>query len=58
MIVVLGATGNTGSVVAQRLLDAGESVRVVSRSRERLQPLVDAGAEPAACSAYSTARCM
>ncbi len=47
MIVVLGATGNTGSVVAQRLLDAGESVRVVSRSRERLQPLVDAGAEPA-----------
>jgi len=47
MIVVLGATGNTGSVVAQRLLDAGEPVKVVSRSAERLQTLVDAGAEPA-----------
>ena len=46
MYAVLGASGNTGGVVARRLLAAGKQVRVISRSRERLAPLVDQGAEP------------
>jgi uncharacterized protein YbjT (DUF2867 family) len=46
MYVVIGATGNTGKVVAERLLAKGESVRVMGRSAERLQPLVAKGAEP------------
>ena len=46
MYVVTGATGNTGHVVAKRLLAAGEKVRVIGRNAERLQPLVAAGAEP------------
>jgi uncharacterized protein YbjT (DUF2867 family) len=46
MYVVTGATGNTGRVVAKRLLAAGEKVRVIGRSAERLQPLAAAGAEP------------
>ena len=45
MYVVMGATGNTGSVVANHLLDRKKSVRVIGRSKERLQPLVDRGAE-------------
>jgi uncharacterized protein YbjT (DUF2867 family) len=46
MYVITGATGNTGSVVAQKLLAAGQKVRVVGRSAERLQPLAAKGAEP------------
>jgi uncharacterized protein YbjT (DUF2867 family) len=45
MYVVTGATGNTGHVVASRLLDEKKTVRVIGRSKERLQPLVDRGAE-------------
>jgi uncharacterized protein YbjT (DUF2867 family) len=45
MYVVTGATGNTGRVVASQLLDQGKKVRVIGRSKERLQPLVDRGAE-------------
>jgi uncharacterized protein YbjT (DUF2867 family) len=45
MYVVIGATGNTGSVVANRLLDQGKKVRVVGRSAERLQPFVARGTE-------------
>src|SRR4051794_27114349 len=45
MFVVTGATGNTGRVVANRLLDQGKKVRVIGRSRERLQPFVTRGAE-------------
>ena len=45
MYVVTGATGNTGSVVAQALLAKGEKVRIVGRSKERLAPLVTRGAE-------------
>ncbi|HEY1526545.1 MAG TPA: NmrA family NAD(P)-binding protein [Candidatus Angelobacter sp.] len=45
MYVVTGATGNTGSVVANRLLDQSKKVRVVGRSAERLQPFVARGAE-------------
>jgi uncharacterized protein YbjT (DUF2867 family) len=45
MYVVTGATGNTGRVVANRLLERQKAVRVIGRSKERLQPLVDRGAE-------------
>lgn len=45
MYVVTGATGNTGSVVARHLLDQKKTVRVIGRSKDRLQPLVDLGAE-------------
>jgi uncharacterized protein YbjT (DUF2867 family) len=41
---VTGATGNTGRIIAEKLLEGGHSVRVVGRSAERLQPLVDKGA--------------
>ena len=46
MYTVLGATGNIGSVIARKLLEKGEKVRVVGRSMARLQPLVQKGAEP------------
>jgi uncharacterized protein YbjT (DUF2867 family) len=45
MYVVTGASGNTGGVVANRLLDQGKKVRVIGRNRERLQPFVARGAE-------------
>jgi uncharacterized protein YbjT (DUF2867 family) len=45
MNVILGATGNTGSVAAETLLARGEKVRVVGRSKERLSRLVSRGAE-------------
>jgi len=45
MYVVTGATGNTGHVVASYLLDQKKTVRVIGRSKERLQQLVDRGAE-------------
>jgi uncharacterized protein YbjT (DUF2867 family) len=46
MYVITGATGNTGSVVAKRLLEQGKKVRAIGRSAERLQPLAAKGAEP------------
>jgi uncharacterized protein YbjT (DUF2867 family) len=47
MIAIMGATGHTGKPAAERLLDAGERVRVIGRSADRLQSLVARGAEPA-----------
>lgn len=46
MYVVLGASGNTGHVVASNLLTSGQKVRVVGRNAIHLQPLVAKGAEP------------
>jgi len=46
MYVVLGASGNTGHVVANNLLARGQKVRVVGRNAARLQPLTAKGAEP------------
>jgi uncharacterized protein YbjT (DUF2867 family) len=43
--VILGATGNTGSIIANSLLSAGKKVRVVGRDSGRLQRFVDKGAE-------------
>jgi len=45
MIVVIGASGNTGSIVAAKLLAAGQKVRVVGRHPEKLAPLATKGAE-------------
>ncbi|MDQ1389376.1 MAG: hypothetical protein QOF56_2830 [Acidobacteriaceae bacterium] len=45
MYVVLGASGNTGHVVAQQLLSGGKKVRVVGRNADHLQFLAAQGAE-------------
>lgn len=45
MYVVLGASGNTGHVVANNLLARGQRVRVVGRNAAHLQPLAAKGAE-------------
>jgi uncharacterized protein YbjT (DUF2867 family) len=47
MYAIIGATGNTGHVVAEHLLEAGLPVRVIGRSEERLSPFVERGAEAA-----------
>lgn len=47
MYVIMGATGNIGSKLANILLDKGEKIKVVGRSAERLKPFVDNGAEAA-----------
>ena len=46
MHTVLGATGNIGFKLTERLLDNKQRVRAIGRSIEKLQPLVDKGAEP------------
>jgi uncharacterized protein YbjT (DUF2867 family) len=43
--VILGASGNTGSIVADFLLSKGEEVRVLGRDAGRLQRFVRKGAE-------------
>lgn len=47
MIAVMGATGHTGQLISERLLEAGSEVRALGRSAERLAGLVDKGAEAA-----------
>jgi len=46
MYVITGATGNTGHIVAKKLLEQGKNVRVIGRSGERLAKLSSLGAEP------------
>jgi uncharacterized protein YbjT (DUF2867 family) len=45
MYTILGATGNTGSIIAKKLLEAGKQVRVVGRDSKKLAPFVSRGAE-------------
>src|SRR6201984_1084411 len=45
MHVILGASGNTGSIIANSLLAEGRKVRVMGRDALRLQRFVDKGAE-------------
>jgi uncharacterized protein YbjT (DUF2867 family) len=45
MYVVLGATGHTGSIIANTLLLKGERVRVVGRDASRLERFARKGAE-------------
>lgn len=47
MYMVTGATGNTGKVVAQTLLERGQRVRVVVRDAAKAEPLKSQGAEVA-----------
>ena len=47
MFVISGVTGNTGSVVAQTLIEQGQSVRVIVRSEEKGAPWKAQGAEVA-----------
>lgn len=55
MIVITGATGNTGRVAAEALLAKGEKIRVVGRDAKKLQPFVDKGAEAFAGNAMDAA---
>ena len=45
MYVIVGSSGNTGSIIANSLLSNGEKVRVIGRDARRLQRFVDKGAE-------------
>jgi uncharacterized protein YbjT (DUF2867 family) len=45
MYVILGASGHTGSIIANSLLSKGEKVRVMGRDAGRLQRFVRQGAE-------------
>lgn len=47
MLTIMGATGNIGSKLANRLLDKNQLIKVIGRSTERLQPFVDRGATAA-----------
>ncbi len=42
---ITGATGNIGKRITENLLDTGHNVRAVARNVEKLQTLVDKGAE-------------
>jgi NADH dehydrogenase len=46
MILVVGATGVVGGMIARGLLEQGRDVRILARPGSHYQPLVDAGAEP------------
>ena len=45
MYAIVGASGNTGGVVAERLLQAGQKVRVIGRDASRLERFTKRGAE-------------
>ncbi|MTI42142.1 uncharacterized protein YbjT (DUF2867 family) [Roseibium hamelinense] len=55
MFVISGATGNTGSVVAQTLLDQGQAVRVIVRTAEKGEAWKAKGAEVAVADLLDTA---
>ena len=48
MITVMGATGNTGRKITELLLEAGEEVRALVRSPEKLAKLDALGAKTVA----------
>ena len=45
MYVITGATGNTGKIIAYKLLEAGKKVRIISRNAGKAKELTDKGAE-------------
>lgn len=45
MYAIIGASGNTGGVIANKLLAHGEKVRVIGRDAARLERFVQKGAE-------------
>ena len=44
-ILVVGATGQLGGLITQKLLASGVPVRALARTRQKLEPLATAGAE-------------
>ncbi len=56
MFVVTGASGNTGSVVANLLLDNRKAVRVIGRKPEHLKPFTERGAESVVADIAETAK--
>ncbi|MFI5179702.1 MAG: SDR family oxidoreductase, partial [Vicinamibacterales bacterium] len=55
-VLVAGATGQLGGVIARKLLAAGVPVRALARSAEKLAPLKAAGAEVAAVNLVDLAK--
>ncbi|NIS38997.1 NmrA family NAD(P)-binding protein, partial [Candidatus Saccharibacteria bacterium] len=47
MYIITGASGNTGKIIANALLDADKKVRVISRNTEKVKNLAAKGAETA-----------
>ncbi len=47
MYTIMGATGNVGGKIAEELLTQGKNVRCIGRSAEKMQPLVEKGAQAA-----------
>lgn len=45
MITIMGATGHTGQKITETILNAGETVRALGRSKSKLAELKNAGAE-------------
>ena len=54
MYAIMGATGNTGGVVARTLLAEGQNVRAIGRNADRLASLKAAGADIFVCDAMDT----
>ena len=46
MILVVGASGSLGGMIAQRLLAQGKKVRILTRGNALVSSIVEAGAEP------------
>ena len=46
MYVITGATGNTGSVISEKLLEKDAKVRVIGRDAKKLERFTKNGAEP------------
>ncbi len=49
--MVMGATGNVGHIIAERILAAGQAARGIARSAGHLEPLATKGLEPFVCDA-------
>ncbi len=48
MYAICGATGSIDRAIAEKLIDDGHKVRVIGRSKDKMQPLTDKGVEPIA----------
>lgn len=55
-VLVVGATGQLGGVIARKLLAKGVPVRALARNRQKLEPLAKEGAEIAAVDLLDLAR--
>ena len=51
MLVITGATGKTGSVVAETLIAKGQKIRVLGRDEGKLKGFTNKGTGPEAISA-------